>query len=209
MTRAPAMHVEAGGRGKIADRLGRVADQLGSTRVTLGSAVDALGATGTGLCLLLFALAAQIPGIAPAFGAALGAVSLGLLLGHKEPYLPVRIRSWTLDHERLRSGLQRLAPAIGWLERWLQPRARGFLRGPATHVIGLAGLLNAVLIVLPIPFGNTAPAIATLILGLGLVVSDGLAVAAGLIATVVAFVLDAGLVVLGYTALLALIEGLF
>jgi hypothetical protein len=73
----------------------------------------------------------------------------------------------------------------------------------------LASLVNGVLIVLPIPFGNTAPAIAMLILSLGMVAGDGIAVGVGLLATVVALAVDVGMIVLGYTAFIAMIEHLF
>jgi hypothetical protein len=83
------------------------------------------------------------------------------------------------------------------------------LRGPGIRVLGLASLVNGVLIVLPIPFGNTAPAIAMLILSLGMVAGDGIAVGVGLLATVVALAMDVGMIVLGYTAFIAMIEHLF
>lgn len=192
-----------------ADRLRRLVDGMPSDRVALGSFVDGLGAAGTGLSLLLFGLTALIPGIAPLFGLALCAVSLGLLLGHAEPFLPARMRRWELDRGRLRAGLRRLAPLIGWVERWLRPRATGLLRGPGIRLVGAAGLLDGVLIVLPIPFGNTAPALAMLIVALGLIVGDGLAVGAGLLATLVALAADLGLIVLGYSALAGLLTTLF
>jgi hypothetical protein len=184
-------------------------DGLPGGSVTLGDVVEALGSAGTGLCLLLLSLTALVPGIAPVFGIALCAISFGLVLGHEEPLLPARMRRWPLDRERLRAGLDRLAPRVAWLETWLRPRGDHLIRASGLRVFGLASLINGILIVLPIPFGNTAPAIAMLLLSLGLVTGDGIAVAAGLVATIIAVVIDAALVGLGFTAIVSLAGSLF
>ena len=199
--------------GSTTEKLHRLMDRFPASKVALGDVVDELGSAGTGLCLLLFSLTALVPGIAPVFGLALCAIALGMMLGRTQPYLPERLRRWQLDRDRLRGGMQRLAPAIGWLERWLHPRASHLLprrsRGSGTRVVGLASLVNGVLIVLPIPFGNTAPAIAMLILSLGMVVGDGIAVGVGLLATIIALAIDIGMIALGYTALVGLFQNLF
>jgi hypothetical protein len=83
------------------------------------------------------------------------------------------------------------------------------LHGPGLRMIGLASLINAILIVLPIPFGNTAPAIAMLVLSLGLVMGDGLAVGVGLGATFIALALDGALVGLGFAAVVGLVNSFF
>jgi hypothetical protein len=191
------------------DKVRALLDDLPDGTVTLGDVVDALGTASTGLCLLLFSLTALIPGIAPVFGVALCAISLGLVLGHGEPLLPARMRRWSLDRDRLRTGLDRLAPRFAWLEAWLHPRGGHLLRASGLRVAGLASLINGILIVLPIPFGNTAPAIAMLLLSLGLVTGDGIAVMAGLAATIIALLIDAALVGLGFAALASLVESLF
>jgi hypothetical protein len=199
--------------GSTTERLRRLMDSFPAGKIALGDVVDELGSAGTGLCLLLCSLTALIPGIAPVFGVALCAIALGMVLGHSQPYLPERLRRWQLDPDRLRSGIHRLTPAITWLERWLHPRAAHLLprrpRSSGTRVTGVASLVNGVLIVLPIPFGNTAPAVAMLILSLGMVVGDGMAVSVGMLATVIALVIDIGMIALGYTAITGLWHSLF
>ena len=192
-----------------ADRIRRTADGLASSRVSLGALVDRLGPSGAGLCLLALGLTTLVPGIAPLFGVALCTVSLGMVLGHGRPYLPGIIRRRQLDGSLLRRGLHRLVPVVAWIERRLRPRAAGWLDGAGPRLAGLAGVVNGVLIVLPIPFGNTAPAVAVLVLALGLVTGDGLAAAAGLALTVVAVAIDVGLVTLGFAAVTGLFHSIF
>jgi hypothetical protein len=204
----PSIRIPGEAVGPI-EKVRALLDGLPDGSVTLGDVVDTLGSAGTGLCLLLLSLTALVPGIAPIFGVALCAISLGLVLGHEEPLLPARIRRWTLDPNRLRAGLDRLAPRVAWLETWLRPRGDHLLRASGLRALGLASLINGILIVLPIPFGNTAPAIAMLLLSLGLVTGDGIAVAAGLVATAIALAIDAALVELGFTAIVSLAGSLF
>jgi hypothetical protein len=197
------------GHGSTTEKLRRLMDQLPDRGLTLGAVTDRLGAAGTGLCLLLFSLTALIPGIAPVFGIALCAVAIGMVLGKAEPLLPEWLRRQQLDRDRASNGLRRLTPPITWLERWLRPRREHLLRGTGTRLIGVASLINGILIVLPIPFGNTAPAIAMLVLSLGVVAADGVAVGVGLLATAIAVAVDIGMIALGYTAVAGMIAYLF
>nr|WP_294526298.1 exopolysaccharide biosynthesis protein [uncultured Rhodopila sp.] len=79
--------------------------------------------------------------------------------------------------------------------------AGGATLGSVVDGLGSAGIL----IVLPIPFGNTAPAVAMLILSPGLLTGDGLAVAGGILATVVATAIDGALVGFGFAAVAAVV----
>ena len=56
----------------------------------------------------------------------------------------------------------------------------GLAAPQAVRGLGLVVLIMAVLIALPIPFGNTLPGLAILALALGLAQRDGLAIAGGL-----------------------------
>ncbi len=191
------------------DRLRRLAHGIEADRVSLGALIDRLGASATGLCLLLFGLVSLIPGIAPVLGVGLCLFALGMVLGHDTPPLPGWLHRVQVDRRRLHQGLQRLCPLIAWLEQWLQPHTARMLRGPGARLVGLAALVNGILVVLPVPFGNTAPAVATIVLALGFVVGDGLAVAVGLLATLLALAIDVALVVLGVAAVAAAFAAFF
>lgn len=52
----------------------------------------------------------------------------------------------------------------------------------------------AIIIVLPIPFGNVLPALAMMLIGLGLVFRDGIAIVLGLATAGLALVFTAGLI---------------
>jgi len=190
-------------------RLEDVLTQIRGDRVTVGTIVDSLGAGSWGLSLLLFGATGLIPGIAPVFGVALCLIAVSMIFGHAHPWLPERVRGWHADRRGLAKGLTRLKPLVAWLETWLRQRGEAFLSEPMQRVAGVAALVNAVLVVLPVPFGNTAPAIATLVLALGLTIGDGYAVLAGLVLTGAAVLIDAIFLWTGYQAVTALLTWLF
>jgi hypothetical protein len=177
-------------------------------RISLGTVVDSLGPGAWGLSFLLFGAMALIPGIAPLFGLALCTAALGLLLGHQRPWLPGRMRNWSADRHSLASGLARLRRRLKPVESGLRARSPHFLSAPMLRLAGIAALSNGWLILLPIPFGNALPALAVLVMALGLIARDGLALLAGLLATAVALVFDAALIWAGYRAVAALLQHL-
>eukprot|EP01035_Chromulina_nebulosa_P029123 gene29123-38565_t len=67
----------------------------------------------------------------------------------------------------------KLSPYLTWLERRLKPRFT-FLYNPwLDRVTGLIGLILAIIVFLPIPFGNMLPALALSAFGLGVAERDG------------------------------------
>ena len=56
----------------------------------------------------------------------------------------------------------------------------------------------AAIVVMPIPFGNVLPALALVLIGLGLVFRDGVAVVLGLVVSGVALLATTGLVLMAW-----------
>ena len=71
-------------------------------------------------------------------------------------------------------------PYLERTERLLKPRLTGLLSWTGERLIGVALLVLAITLTLPIPFGNWLPAFAIAIVGLALVEKDGVAVLVGL-----------------------------
>jgi hypothetical protein len=145
-----------------------------------------------------------VPGVAVVLSVPLCLLALGLILGHRRPWLPGGLRSRPISGDRLAEAIDRVLPRLYWLEQRLRPRARWAVDGHALRLIGLAALICGVLILLPVPFGNTAPALAVILLAVGLLVRDGLAVMAGLGFTAGALAIDALLLVVGYEAIMGI-----
>jgi hypothetical protein len=187
-----------------AQRLRDLQHELSDHAVLFGDLLTALGSGAIGLLLLLIGAASLVPGSAPVFGAAQCVLALSFMAGKDSPWMPAWLRERRISGEGLKRGIAWLVPRLEWLERHLRPRRQYMLRGPMLRLLGLACLVNGILIVLPIPFGNTVPAIAVLLLALGLTACDGLAVLAGLVVTGIALLVDGGIIFLGYQGLTSL-----
>lgn len=183
-------------------RLDRIANVLKTgQKHTVGDILDRFGESGFGFVILLLALPALIPIPGPfglVFGSCLAIVSLQVLAGSKRLWLPQRVRALQFDGGNLKTGIGHAAEWLRWTEKWVQPR-----RGPGwairhlRPVAGLPVLVLALIVALPIPFGNIAPCIALMLLALGLIAEDGLALTAGLAAGLAAILWTAFLLAAG------------
>ena len=70
-----------------------------------------------------------------------------------------------------------------------KPRLVGLTKRRATRVIGAICLLLSILLWLPIPLGNHAPAITMTLFSLGLIYRDGVLVILGAVGTIVSLAL--------------------
>lgn len=180
---------------------------LSSESISLGDLLKELGAHGVGVVVLILGAASFIPGPAPVFGAALCAAGVALALGREVIWLPGYLRRRRIRAAHAIAIINRVQPIVRRLERLLRRRWPHTLNGHARRLIGLACIANGIVIILPIPFGNTAPAVSVLILSLGLVASDGVAVIAGLAASVVSVGIAVVLAVFGFDVIAHLLHG--
>lgn len=180
----------SGDNSSLASALRVLPDRLPAGRPTLNDILSALGDRGLGLVLLIFSIPAIIPtpGI-PAgmiFGSALALLGGQMVVGAKRVRLPSFIAQRRIGQEVLRQVFQRATPLIDKLERRLSIRVAGLMSPLAMRVIGGVIVVMALLIALPIPFGNTLPGLAILALSLGLARQDGIAVLVGMSLAVLA-----------------------
>ena len=180
----------SGDNSSLASALRVLPDRLPAGRPTLNDILSALGDRGLGLVLLIFSIPAIIPtpGI-PAgmiFGSALALLGGQMVVGAQRVRLPSFIAQRRIGQEVLRQVFQRATPLIDKLERRLSIRLAGLMSPLAMRVIGGVIVVMALLIALPIPFGNTLPGLAILALSLGLARQDGIAVLVGMSLSVLA-----------------------
>jgi hypothetical protein len=71
--------------------------------------------------------------------------------------------------------LQRVLPSIRRVERLVGPRLIWMTNSRGEQIIGLFAFVLAIVLFLPIPFGNTVPALAIAILALAVLERDGVA----------------------------------
>lgn len=171
----------------LGDQLQHAIDRLPPDQLSLDALLEQFGPQGllmlTALLTLVFLIPVSIPGVSTVFGAGILLVGVSRLL-RRPPWLPARLRQRQLPADRLRAALTRGLTWVGRLQKISRPhRLPGVVDPRPAQMLNDAGLvLGAVLLMAPfgfVPFSNTLPAIALLLLAIGLMQRDGVAVLLG------------------------------
>ncbi len=161
-----------------------------NTRVSLGELIAALETRGYGLLLFLFAVpnltpGPSLPGFSTIFALPLALVAIQMAMGVAHPRLPGFLAKRAISRMRAQSVVAYLQPMLARVEKLVRPRA-AFLVGPvAKRWIGAVVLLQAILLLVPLPLLPMIPSLALVVLSLALAAEDGVAVAVGLAACAV------------------------
>lgn len=171
---------------RLSDILKRLAENH-NPDLTLGEIVLALGERGFGALILLLAAPNLIPlppGSSFIFGVPLVFITAQLMIKQDKVWLPKRLMQAKVGGGRLPYLLERLVPYVVKVEKLLKPRGT-LLNSPlGERLAGLAGLFCAIILLLPIPGANMAPAFALCCFALGLIEQDEVAMAGGWLGTV-------------------------
>ncbi len=193
---------------RTSDLLREFARTLPSDRVTLGEIVSGLGDRGLGVLLAVFALPNILPSAVPFGNVPTGipplVFAIQLMLGLDHLILPGFMARWTTGTHWLKAAAPKVASVLSWFERLLTPRMEWVTSPKAERIVGAIAIILAVVSTLPIPFGHNLPALGLVLIGLGLIERDGLAIIIGAAIGLVGAIL-LGLVIFGVAHGLAFI----
>lgn len=196
--------IGAAGTRRMSAILAALPASVPGERISLGDIVDALRGRAFAPLIVIFAapnmLPVALPGISAVLGAPLVLLMVQLMLGWQRPWLPGFLRRRSLsrpDFERL---LRRIVPRLEWIEDRLQRRWLPLTAAPARRAIGAVGVVLALVIMLPVPFGNAVPGLALVLMATGLLGRDGGAVLAGFVVGLFGLVVVSGFVYGGVQA---------
>ncbi len=168
---------------RTSELLSDFAASLTAERVSVEQIVDALGDRGLGVLIAIFALPNILPSTVPFGNVATGipviAFAVQLLLRVPHLVLPGFIGRRTVSTTAFKALAPRVAAVLSWFERLLQPRFAAVTRPGPEHLIGVVCVVLSLVSTLPIPFGHNLPALGLVLIGLGLIERDGLAIIAG------------------------------
>lgn len=178
-------------RMNLTDTLETLDQQVEDETITLQDIVDTFNARGFGPVVLLPALIALlptggVPGVPSLCGIFIALMAIQLVFGRRSPWLPKALAERGISHERWHRVTQRVRPWTRRIDRFLAPRL-SWLTGEVSQrllallmvVLGL-GMMPLELL----PFAAAIPALAIVILALGLTAGDGLMMLIGLAITV-------------------------
>jgi hypothetical protein len=152
-------------------------------RVSLGDMVDAFGARAYAPLIVLFAapnvLPVALPGISAVLGVPLILLTAEMTIGLRRPWLPGVLRRRSLARGTFESLVERIAPRLARVEAMIRPRFLPLTSAWGTRLIGAVGVILAAIVFLPVPFGNSLPGLALVLMAIGLLARDGLAVVVG------------------------------
>ena len=209
VARGPAATGDAGmnepapGRGRESSGK-RLSDQLDALlrkgHVTIGALTDVLDERSFAVVLMVLMLPSALPiptgGVTHVLEVFAALIALQMIVGRRELWLPRRLARTELGETFTGKAAPKLLRFIRWFERRARPRlARLLDRRPVVSALGVALLLFVVGAFVAPPFSglDTLPSLGVVVVCLGIVFSDGLIVAAGLVVGAVGIALDVAL----------------
>ena len=174
-------------------------------RIALGDLMGILGDRAFGALLLILSIpnVLPVPGLSTATGLPMILIGAQMAAGRQQPWLPRRVAAATVDRDSFLRVVNRAQPYIHRVERHLHQRLPTLTDPVAERLLGLAVMALAIVLALPIVFGNQPPAFAIALIALGLIEKDGAFVIAGLVAGLVAIAIVAAVLLgLGQAAFL-------
>ncbi|MDD2762891.1 MAG: exopolysaccharide biosynthesis protein [Opitutaceae bacterium] len=170
---------------KLSEELAGLQARFTDQPVTLQEVILVLRGRAYLLLVILLALPfctpIPLPGLSTPLGLVIALVSLRLALGQR-PWLPRKLLGRQLPPGFLGKVFAATTGSVRFLEKFLRPRVApltevGLLRRMHAVMMFLAALV--LLLPLPIPFTNTIPAWAIILIAGGLMERDGAAIVAG------------------------------
>ena len=198
------------------ETLQRVQRQLPPGSVTLAEIRDLIGADGllvlTIFLSLIFMVPVSIPGVSTVFGLAILLIGVSRCF-NRSLWLPRTIAQRRLPADRLRTAIDKGSVWVKRLERLCRPHRldRVAASRAAAGLHNAALVFAAVLLMAPfgfVPFSNTLPALALLLLAVGLLQRDGWCILLGHLANVFTVLYFAILVAGGGVAILEIFRRL-
>ncbi|WP_296070904.1 exopolysaccharide biosynthesis protein [uncultured Agrobacterium sp.] len=171
---------------KLSTTLEKLIGKLKGQTITLRELMEAIGEQGLllicAIASLPFLIPVSIPGVSTVFGAAIILVSLAITL-NRLPWLPKKILDRQMETAKLIPALQKGVSIVSKLDGFIRPRLPALTTGAiANRINGLALMTAGVLLMMPlgfIPFSNTLPGVAILLISAGMIQRDGVTVLGG------------------------------
>ncbi len=164
--------------------LEKIKDHKGES-ISFGELVERLREGGFALLLIIFSSPTALPlpamGIATVLSVPIMLISIQILIGKSHPWLPNWLRNKKIKMSSMIKIINKINPYIIKVESLLKPRISFLSTKIGHHIIGLACVICALSVALPLPFTNTIPSIGILIMAIGLLERDGLAIIGGMI----------------------------
>jgi hypothetical protein len=141
------------------------------------------------------------PGSTLVLGVPIVLVAFQMVMGYPTIWLPRFFLRRSLSQKAFHRMTTRLIPFLEKMENWVRPRFWPFPNVKSGEkIVGTIALIFGIAVVIPIPFGNWLPALATAICGIALSERDGILLAIGVTTGVVSLLIMIGVVIVAGAA---------
>lgn len=160
-------------------------DLIGERQTETLSVADILETFGgRAFGALMFVFAAPLilpmpPGVSAILGAPLCFITAQWMLGRPTLWLPKTVLSRTMNMADFRNLSVKMMPYLERIERRLRPRLTFMYNRFGDRLMGAVCFLLAIIVFLPIPFGNMLPSFAVAAFAIGTAERDGIAAIIG------------------------------
>jgi hypothetical protein len=152
-------------------------------RLTFGELIEALGPRGYGALIVLLALPNLlpfwVPFLSPLVGVPMFIICAQLAFGRTTPRLPDVVARRSVRGAALLGMIRKASPWLRRVERFVKPRPSFLTTRGGERLVGAWCMVLAAIVVLPTPLTNGPPALACLIMALGMLEEDGVVILAG------------------------------
>ena len=176
----------------LAALLSAIEDDTSGEKVSVGDVVQSLGRRAFGSLFVITSLVAvlptgAIPGMSILTGTVMLLLSVQLLFGARQIWLPQFIMTRAIGRDRLVASLHKGQSWADRIDRFIGPRLEFMLAPPFHQLIGLSGIVVSLSMypLAVVPFGAFPAGLSLLVIGLGLMVRDGLLLILGILIGVV------------------------
>ncbi|HBY42899.1 exopolysaccharide biosynthesis protein [Brevundimonas sp.] len=157
-----------------------------SEKLSLREMVEGFGERGFGAVILMLALMALFPwppGGKAVFSVPIILIAAELALQRDKVWLPRWLLNLSVNRASYCAAAAKILPRLRRVERLTRPRWPVLTGEAADVVIGLICILLALMMALPVPFGDALPGLTLALFGLGIIQRDGAFILAGFFGT--------------------------
>lgn len=170
----------------VSELLGAIAER-GRGKIAITDILAVFGDRAFGAVIFVFAAPLVLPmppGVSALLGAPLLFVTAQWMVGRRTLWMPKVLLDRTISRNDFKSLVEKLNPYLRRLERRLRPRWTFIFNPVLDRLAGAVCFILAIIVFLPIPFGNMLPSLAIAAFAIGAVERDGLAVIVGWISAI-------------------------
>lgn len=183
---------------RLAHHLIQILDETTDTEIPLNFIMQKLGSRPLDAAIFIFSLPnIVLPAISFVFAIPIAFFSIQNILQPTNPKYPAILQRMTIN----RTMLLATVTSLNWTSRYttgfIKPRWPAMKSSLSLAVVNIEIFVLALLLFLPVPFGNTPPALAICILSLGAMEEDGFVIAIGVLVGLVCIAICAALLVFG------------